>query len=604
MFRKMIGHLSIRSIILISFIPMVLLILFTYYGFYKVGSSQLERQTYNSAVNVNTQISSSLEQTLENVYQTASAVTSSLYFFNMKKNIESNQYPVVSPSNYYRLSQLLDNLIASNPDYFHSVSLFLDNRSIFVYRTEIVEPVVKVDFRYEDYADTVSNRILTWVLPQDVHPYQLISGNYSSLGMMMLLGTPESDLHGFLLFEINDSLLEKEIKNAIITPDSRFYILSGSRPLISGSKAETEPPPLPEHVVWNGTEDTAQFRNSTDAFFYTPVSSPASSVELGILSHVSLKEIQLNQRPLTFTLLFIILLLSAICALSYFLIYTTISRPFHRLNRMLTRHSVLSDHAQFAVNGCAEITTINQTLNQYVSRTRQLVDDLNHEMDERRIAELNILYEQINPHFLYNALDTIYQLCELEDLQKAKEMTASLATFYRIGVSKGANHIRLEEEFSHAVGFLTVMEIRFEDFTYEIDLPDELRSYYTIKQILQPILENAIYHGIHPLHDRLGHIGISAAQTEQGIQIEIRDNGVGIEDQPLEEIRNDLDTHFDTALLSAEGKKSGKLYGLKNVHKRIRLTFGSPYGVTIASEPEQGTVVTLLIPKLTSALYP
>lgn len=594
---KMIGRLSIRSIIMISFIPLILLVIFTYYGFYRVGSSQLEHQTCSNAVNVNTQISNSLEQTLENVYQTASGITSSLLFFHMKTNIESNRNPVIAPSNYYVLSQMLDNLITSNPDYFRSVSLFLDNHSIFVYRTEIAESVIKINFRYEDYKEIISNQVLTWILPREMHPYQLGSGNYSSLGLMMLLGTPDSDLHGFLLFELNDSLLEKEIKNAIITPDSHFFILSNSRPLICSPGAQEIVPSVSDQIKWKDGNETIQFRSGTDVFFYTPAASLASGVRLGILSQVSLEEIRLNRRPLTFTLLFIILLLLAICGLSYLLIYVTVSRPFQRLNRMLTKNSVLSGHTGFHVNGCAEITTINQTLNQYVDRTRQLVNELNHEMDERRVAELNILYEQINPHFLYNALDTIYQLCDLNDIAGAKKMTASLATFYRIGVSKGANYIRLEEELAHAVGFLSVMEIRFADFTYETRLPEPLKSCYAIKMILQPILENAIYHGIHPLYDRMGHICIQAEETRNGIQIRIEDNGVGIEKQPLDEIRKDLDTGF-------QSKQPGKLYGLKNVHKRIRLTFHAPYGLSIDSEPDRGTAVTILIPKLTEIPEP
>ncbi len=590
--QKLISRLSIRSIIIASFLPLILLVIFTYYGFYRVGSSQLEQQAYANAANINTQISRSLEQTLENVYQTASVAVSNPLFFRMKTNIEANRSPVISPSNYYSLSQMLDNLINSNPDYFRSVSLFLNDYSILVYRSEIADSIVKINFRYDDYRDNVSTKSLTWILPQEQHPYQLISGHYSSLGLMILLGTPDSKLRGFLLFELNDSLLEKEVQNAIITPDSRFFILNGSDPLISGPDAHEIPSTVSDQITWNITGETTRLRGSSDIFFCTPSASLSPGIRLEVLSQVPLKDIRLNQRPLTVALILIILLLLAICGCSYLLIYVSVSRPLQRLNRGLRKNSVLSDHPEFLVHGCAEITTINQTLNQYVARTRQLVGELNHEMNERCIAELNILYEQINPHFLYNALDTIYQLCDLNDMESAKKMTSSLATFYRIGVSKGANYIRLEEEFAHAAGFLSVMEIRFADFTYEAQLPETLKSCYTVKMILQPILENAIYHGIHPLFDRMGHIDINAQETEQGIQIKVTDNGVGMEKQQLDEIRLDLDTEF-------QSRQPGKLYGLKNVHKRLRLTFGKPYGLAIDSKPDCQTTVTILIPKLT-----
>lgn len=601
MFQKITRHLSIRSIVLLSFIPLVLLIFFTYYGFYRVGSSQLKSQTYENAVNVNTQISRSLAQTLDNVYQTASSVVSNPYFFSMMKKVETDRTPVIEPTNYYHLSELLDNLIDSNPDYFHSISLYLDDRSIFVYRTTIGRTVTGIDFDYENYADVVSNKTLTWILPQNMHPYRLSSGNYSSLGLMLLIGTPESKTHGFLIFEITDSLLEKEIKNAIITPGSLFYIMSGSIPLICSGDESSDAPELSSDIQWTPAGGTSQSHNHSDSFFYTPVTSTAQEVQLAILSQIPHEEIELNQKPLFHSFLLILALCSVICALSYSLIHLTVSRPFHRLTRTLSRPVSLSEQPAFDVSGCAEITMINHTLNRYTALNRKLIDDLYREMDERRIAELNILYEQINPHFLYNALDTIYQLCELDELQKAMKMTEALATFYRIGVSKGANYVRLEEEFSHALGFLDVMEIRFDDFTYQTDLPDALRKCYTIKQILQPILENAIYHGIHALHDRMGTIFMQALEVENGILLKISDNGVGMESETLEEIRRDLDTRFAPSTKTEPDYPARKLYGLKNVHKRIQLTFGAPYGVTLESQPDRGTTVSLLIPKLITA---
>ena len=206
---------------------------------------------------------------------------------------------------------------------------------------------------------------------------------------------------------------------------------------------------------------------------------------------------------------------------------------------------------------------------------------------------MNILYEQINPHFLYNALDTIYQLCDMGEVQNAKEMTHALATFYRIGVSKGTNYIPLEEECIHAQVYLSILKIRFADFTYSIELPEELKNCITIKKILQPILENAIYHGIHPLCDRTGHVTIQIARCGDDIQITISDNGIGILENDLAYIQKSLNEDFHPA-------KKGKIYGIKNVHARIHLTYHRHYGLTIDSLPEVGTTVTITIPFITN----
>ena len=146
--KKRLKSFSIHWIICISFIPFILLILLTYYVFYKIGSRQLENQAYESAGNISTQISSSLTQNLDNVYRAAQEATSNWYFFQMKQDMKQNKTPAITPSNYYRLYQLMDNLLISNPDYFSSISLFLEDRSIFVYLNKIAEPVRNISFCY------------------------------------------------------------------------------------------------------------------------------------------------------------------------------------------------------------------------------------------------------------------------------------------------------------------------------------------------------------------------------------------------------------------------------------------------------------------------
>lgn len=577
---------SIDSIILLSFIPLILLILLTYYGFYKVGSQQLKSQTYQSAGNISTQISVSLAQNLDNVYRAAQEVTSNWYFFQMRQNIKKNHTPVTTPANYYRLYHLLDNLIISNPDYFSSISLYLEKRSIFVYLNKVPEPVRNVSFSYEDFSSSVSSETLTWVLPRKMHPYDIDSQNYSSLGLMMLLGDEHSDIHGFILFEINDELLLAQIQNAVITPNSRFAITQEQELLLTDHPEWTQ---SPAHDIGGFP---SQFYTDEDCCFYTPVAMPESQLSLGILAQVPIDEISLNQKSLTRTLLVIIVLFSVFCGITYCFIYFAVSKPLLLLNRCLTKPYDIMAPVDFHIFGSREIQTITGTLSHFLERIRTLIQNLNHEMDQRRIAELDILYAQINPHFLYNALDTIYQLCEMDEIEDAKAMTHSLATFYRIGVSKGASYISLEEECTHGEVYLSIMKLRFDDFSYRIHLPDDLKSCIIIKNVLQPIVENAVYHGIHPLSDRSGEITISVAQKEETIVITIEDNGIGIPEDELTDLRAAL---YGTP----HPMEKGKLYGLKNVSDRIHLTYHSPYGLTIDSRYEEGTCITITIPKMT-----
>ncbi|MDD4849323.1 MAG: histidine kinase [Gemmiger sp.] len=592
MSKKWLSSFSIRSIILISFIPLILLILITYYGFFVVGSRQLESQAYQSATNINAQISNSLGQTLNAVYHAAEGVTSNWYFFNMRQNLLKNKAEAISPANYYRLHQLLQNQITANTNYFRSISLFLDNNSIFVFlSTQSSEHISSFDFDYAQYQRSVSAQNLTWVFPQQGSPPQTSTQGRSALGLMMLLGDENSAVRGFILFELNDQLIQKEIQNAIIAPGSQFAITSGNQVLLQtgapiAAAALAKIPAEPSA----GSLAPAQFSFGQNCFFYTPVAFGAPDISLGVLSEIPSAAISLNQKPLSKAMVVVVLLFLACCAGTYFLIYFTVSQPLIELNNCLVQPHDLTKRVRFEVSGSREIQTINQTLNNFLAHIRHLIRDLNHEMDERRITELNILYEQINPHFLYNALDTIYQLCDLREVDSAMEMTHSLATFYRIGVSKGASFLTLEEECTHAAMYLSVMKIRFADFTYEIDLPENLKKCVTIKKLLQPILENAIYHGIHPLQDKMGHILIQVREGDAGLVVTIADNGVGIPPPALKQIEENLCLKFDPV-------EKGKLYGLKNVHARIQLTYRADYGLRIESAPEQGTTVTILLPK-------
>ena len=584
--KKWFKSLSIHSILLISFMPLILLILLTYCFFYQAGSSQLKNQTYESANNINATISSSLGQSLNNVYQVASTITSDRVFFQLKQNLRQNHSPAISPSEYLSLYNLIDGLFTANQNYFRSISLYLDNSFIFVYCDNGQDPIPKADFQYEDYANSVSSSQLSWILPRELPPYQTASHNHSALGLMMLLGTEDSDIRGFLLFELRDELLLGEIQNAIVTPNSRFAITCDNQLLLS------------DNLLW--TEDISeklqnypsQFYTSNNYYFYKSVTFSTGDANLGILSQIPQEDVSLNQRSLIEPLIIIIVLFLSFCALTYYVIHCTVSRPLIQLNNVLTKPYDIMSSEEFNISGSREVQTINAALNDFLWRIRALIQNLNHETNERQIAELNILYEQINPHFLYNALDTIYQLCDMGETQNAKEMTHSLATFYRIGVSKGTNYITLEDECTHAQVYLSILKIRFADFTYSIHLPEDLKHCITIKKILQPILENAIYHGIHPLYDRTGHVSICVSRQGDDIQITIADNGIGILEHDLAHIRKSLNEDFHPT-------KKGKIYGIKNVHARIHLTYHHHYGLTIDSTPEVGTTVTITIPVIT-----
>ena len=192
-------------------------------------------------------------------------------------------------------------------------------------------------------------------------------------------------------------------------------------------------------------------------------------------------------------------------------------------------------------------------------------------MKAKQATQLQYLFAQINPHFLYNTLDCIKELCACGENEKAEEMIEQLVVFYRIGVSKGKSYITLEEELKHISAYLSILQTRFEDFQFCIIIPDDLKQAKTLRMILQPIVENAVYHGIRPYRTD-GTIQITVRRKEEDIEICVGDDGGGVAEDVLMKVRQSLDEP-----ICEYSEKSYGVYGLKNVQDRIQIAYGKQY---------------------------
>ena len=226
-----------------------------------------------------------------------------------------------------------------------------------------------------------------------------------------------------------------------------------------------------------------------------------------------------------------------------------------------------------------------------ISTMRHLMEDVLRQEEEKRRSELDVLQSQINPHFLYNTLDSVVWMTENGRTQEAVVMLTALARFFRISLSKGSNIIPIGDEIEHARNYLTIQKMRYKNkFSADISVEPGVEKLYTIKLIIQPILENAIYHGME-YADGDGEIHIRAFREGETVVIEVEDNGPGMSEEIVEQL---LKPTRDVSVPKAKG--SG--IGFRNVHQRIQLTFGSAYGLTIRSEPDNGTVVRICLPVL------
>ena len=221
-----------------------------------------------------------------------------------------------------------------------------------------------------------------------------------------------------------------------------------------------------------------------------------------------------------------------------------------------------------------------------VKQIERLMEDIVVEQDEKRKKELEVLHAQINPHFLYNTLDSIIWLAENGRIEDSVLMTTALSRFFRIGISSGRNVITVKEEIEHIKNYLSIQNIRYKNrFDYIISVPDELLEAKSLKLILQPIIENALYHGLEYMYDR-GELIIEVSDKGGVLQYKIQDNGIGMSQETCDNLFNN----------NKFTKSKGSGVGIKNVNQRIKLYYGEEYGMKVESELEEGTTVYITIP--------
>ena len=269
------------------------------------------------------------------------------------------------------------------------------------------------------------------------------------------------------------------------------------------------------------------------------------------------------------------------------LISRLISRPSRELARAMGAFEEDAKAFRFvSVGGTAEISRLSDSFGHMVVRIQQLMEQVRQEEITLRKTELNALQTQINPHFLYNTLSSIAWMCEEERSAEAVEMVNALGQLFRISISKGHELIPIGQELQHAKSYLQIQNFRYKNqFTYEFEVDEDCLGYYCNKITLQPIIENAIYHGLDRMVDE-GRIVIRVYQKDNDIFMEVEDNGVGMTQELCHEI------------LERDPKRKTGI-GIKNVNDRVRIYFGSEYGMTITSELDEGTCVKIRMPKVT-----
>jgi two-component system sensor histidine kinase YesM len=262
-------------------------------------------------------------------------------------------------------------------------------------------------------------------------------------------------------------------------------------------------------------------------------------------------------------------------------------KKLHDVTSTITKNDL---QALMTSDNVDEITELGMSFNIMIGKIKDLLDSKVKEQEYLKKAELRALQAQINPHFLYNTLETIIWMAEAKQTDRVIEIVSALSSFFRISLSKGRDWITIGEEIERTRSYLTIQKMRYRDILdFKIEIDDQTLDNTILKLILQPLVENALYHGIKNKRNG-GIITVRAIQKNDAeIILEVEDNGIGFTPEKLALVQADLEDDSGDVRLEAG-------FGIDNVNKRIKLYYGRQYGLSIRSVYQVGTCVKLLIP--------
>lgn len=265
-----------------------------------------------------------------------------------------------------------------------------------------------------------------------------------------------------------------------------------------------------------------------------------------------------------------------------YIIITWQLKPFNNMLLKINKVRKGNFNVQIETKRKDEFGTLAESFNKMIDDIKELLTKVKNDQKKIRKSELKALQSQINPHFLYNTLDSIYWKTKTGEYKEVGDMTVALSQFFRISLNKGKEVISLKKEIEHVKNYLLIQKCLYpEKIDFIIDINDDLYNYQCIKLIIQPLVENSIVHGLKDIEEG-GKIIICGRKENQRIIIEVCDNGKGFDVEKMESILK-------------KGKSSNG-YGLYNVNKRIKLNYGSDYGLSFGYQEDKGACVKINIP--------
>jgi len=392
---------------------------------------------------------------------------------------------------------------------------------------------------------------------------------------------------GVLLVDINFSGIEQICKSVNVGKSGYVYLVNRDGEIIYHPRQQL----IYSNLIEENNKEQAAFEDGNHMETFHDEKRLVTVKTVGytgwkIVGITPMSDITSDYQQMSLFAVFIMFFAVFILVFLNMFVSSWIANPIKSLEKSVKKLENGVKDVDISISGSYEIQHLGKAIRSMVNQMHTLMDNIMIEQESKRKSELDALQAQINPHFLYNTLDSIIWMIENENYDGAIIMVTALARLFRISLSKGKNIITVRDEIEHARNYLTIQNIRYKNkFTYDIEVDERTLNLASIKLIIQPLIENAIYHGMEFMGGD-GEILVKTYMKEEDLYIDVIDNGLGM----LQEVADALLTN-ETKI---EKKSSG--IGLKNVNERIQLYFGKDYGLKVYSEPDEGTTISIHMP--------
>lgn len=545
-------------------------------------------------------------------------IVSALLYSKFAKTAEQNAYlntqQIVDQVNYNlenyvkgmaEIFELSDNVISQNPALSDNATLeqlqtILHTRedlvslALFTNTGDLVKSIPNIPLRKNTRLTEQSwfagplkvQNHLTFSAP---HVQNLFKGQYKwvvSMSRSITLNKGNKKVEGVLLVDVNFKAIDELSRRVSLGKKGYVYIVDEAGNIIYHPQQQL----IYIGLMYENVEQALKYaygsyKDTSNGEQRLITIKTVSNVGWKIVGVSYMDEIVTTKKELSGFLIKLLLFVIVFVLVISIVVSAKIAYPIRSLERSVRMVEKGDFDTTVQVSGTFEIKQLSRRFNLMLSRIRQLMEQNIAEQEAKRKSELAVLQAQINPHFLYNTLNSVIRMVGSGKKEDVVTMISSLSKFFRISLSKGNHVITVQEELEHIRNYLVIQNIRYKNkFTYEITAQEEVLQCTTLKLILQPLVENAIYHGIECMPDE-GLIQISASLVDHKVLLQVKDNGLGMGPELLNQVH--------LGLIKSE---NGSGVGVKNVYERIRLAYGKEYGLVYESQLEEGTTVNVWIP--------